>query len=349
MELKIDTIDEAKDDAKTKFLNSPPLISTVTTVFKDRYKPAGGSPNLNEVRSARLAHFGGSLEYETINKLIKKDSSPVKKEKSPEIKEKSPEKKATSPVIIKKSPEKIIENPIDLEKQKEIIRGKIREMNMRALAEKYPVIKRVDPPVPEEIIPTVIQTVSIPSQIPLSNKLNEANKLGAIKKVPLKRQVDVVEIPQKSFTEFEEKILNIQEEEKPELKNLELKKPVKVSSSVQTNQVVQLSHSSSIGNLTKSKKLEDLYAVPTTVVELQKDIPSQNSYGSNILVKNSGLESDKLEKLSEQLQSKDGIECFKKTLKAINKSNTNTIAINKMLRDLEAAIWEGKFELAGKF
>lgn len=124
------------------------------------------TPDLNEIRNARLARFNQKLSENENSNFMRKQS---------------PEKFFTDRIDFN--------DPKSLEREKERLREKIRQMNTKALTEKYPIIK---PTKVEEEKP------SAPILTP-TNTNDAATKLGAIRKV---RKVE----------EIEEKIINKSEE-----------------------------------------------------------------------------------------------------------------------------------------
>jgi RanBP-type and C3HC4-type zinc finger-containing protein 1 len=237
------------------------LVKTTKTIFtNDNHKNL--TPNLNELRNARLARFHTSLD-------IKRNQSETERQNAIATNRKqSPEKKFIEKLDFS--------NPIALEREKERLRDKIRAMNAKAFADKYPVKSEIEKP-SENVQPETPQNIQ------------ESTKLGAIKKVP-KKPLEIIESSE------EEKIIN------KEIKNPQ--KREKISISVQTTIDPR-----------PRKKSEDFSHLPMTVVELTKD------------EKPDVIEETKLAKTA---------------------FNANTMAINKILRNLENAIADGKHDDAAK-
>lgn len=230
------------------------------------------TPDLNEIRNARLARFNQKLHENENSNLTRKQS---------------PEKLFTERINFN--------DPQSLEREKERLREKIRQMNSKAMTEKYPVhkpIKQIE-----------LQKHEIPSAPVLTptNTNDSPTKLGAIKKV---RKVEEI---------VEEKIINKNEE---------------VTKSDSTSQTTLKNN---------KKKIEDENHLPITILDISEK-PTQENFTANQKVE--------VNKISDQLQSRDGIKNFKASL-AMNK--TDTLAINKILRYLEMAIMEGNHHEAAQF
>ncbi|KAG5675163.1 hypothetical protein PVAND_005089 [Polypedilum vanderplanki] len=284
-ETKIEMIAEESNENDNKSSDENKII--VKTIKENDQKSNENEPDLNEIRSARLARFNTSLD-------MKKNLTEVERSNVTANRKQSPEKKITEKLDFT--------DPIALEREKERLREKIRAMNAKALAEKYPVLKKEENPSNEISEESKIA----PTAPPLSPSNITNTKLGAIKKVlkkPIETQQQQNEIEEQA-TALEEKIIN------KEIKVQEQPKREKISTTVQTSVDIKL-----------RKKSEDL--VPTTVVELVK--------------KNNNEE--KIKKEDDEIPQVT----FRFPL------NTNTIAINKILRNLENAIADGKHLEAAEF
>lgn len=259
-----------------------------------RSSPKKATPDLNEIRSARLAKFNLLSNFKK-NYSIDENSNGIRK-KSPE----------------KIFPDKLdFSDPVALEQEKERLREKIRAMNAKALADKYPVLKKL----PDKTEP--VPEASAPPLTPLTPaNTADPTKLGAI------RKVFKSEARRESFEKDknDEKILNNESSSEKAPKKL-------VSSTVQT----------SLGEA----KLDEAAAVPLTVAELIKPKETEAKNSPQLTVK----QQVEVDEISDQLKSKDGIETFKATLRT---NKTNTLAINKILRDLENAIADGRYDDAGQ-
>lgn len=229
---------------------------SIEVILEEPNKVKVKTPDLNEVRSARLAKF--NLAANLKRSQLYEENANMSRKKSPE----------------KRFPDKLdFSDPVALEVEKERLREKIRAMNAKALADRYPVLRKQTDRIEDRQ-----QGVSWspgPSAPPLTptNTQEASSRLGAIRKT--------FKTPPDS-----EKILNQEETKKP------------------------------------PKKLEE---VPETAKVR-----------------------DEVEELYDQLQSKDGIESFKATLRSKSINKSNTLAINNILRNLEDAIADGKFDEAAQ-
>jgi len=275
------------------------------------------TPDLNEIRSARLARFHTSLE-------IKKNQSEVERMNVTVNRKQSPEKKFSDKLDFS--------DPAALEREKERLRDKIRAMNAKALAEKYPVLNKS---INEE--PNETENVIEPAALPLaSENTPENSKLGAIKKV-LKKPL---EVRHDSFENqaiaLEEKIIN-KDSKPPEVPKVE--KREKISISVQTNPEVKV-----------RKKSEDL--LPTTVTELSKRNEKEDVVKVNVATPMLNGFAEKIpEKIEPKISEVNIVKIDPAALQVKDKSSpiyTNTIAINKILRHLEHAISEGRHDEAAQ-
>ncbi|KAL7043863.1 hypothetical protein ACKWTF_001691 [Chironomus riparius] len=294
--------------------NVLPLINADKTEQQNGDVNLRSTPDLNEIRSARLARFHTSLE-------IKKNQSEVERLNVTVNRKQSPEKKFSDKLDFS--------DPAALEREKERLRDKIRAMNAKALAEKYPVLKK---PINEE----ENESESLTEQ----SASSENSKLGAIKKV-LKKPL---ETRQDSFEDqaiaLEEKIIN-KESKPPEVPKIE--KREKISISVQTNPEVKI-----------RKKSEDL--LPTTVAELSKRNEKEEVKVNGEALKTiptilNGFTEKILEKVEPKTLEKTIVKIEPIALEVKEKSSpiyTNTIAINKILRHLEHAISEGRHDEAAQ-
>lgn len=309
---KINVIEEEnveKDEMKLRKFEDSVIVKTKPVIYSTPKESKAEkslilekTPNLSEVRSARLAKFN------LLSSNIKKDEEFSHNSNQKQ----SPEKKFVDKLDFS--------NPVALELEKERLREKIRAMNAKALAEKYPVLprileKNVEAP-PEPTAPQISPT--------------DQSKLGAIRKI----FKSPAEPRRESFNKpkSEDKILNGGRETSREKSEKRESSNEKVSISVQTVTDVKRS----------SRKVEDLTLIPATVNELQKpEVANQESELTS-------AQKVEVEEISDQLKSQDGIESFKATLKSKSINMRNTLAINKILRFLEIAISEGKYDEAAQ-
>lgn len=302
--------DVIEEEATEKIKEDTVIVKTTPSIYSEPKEVKTEvnvrklkSPNLDEIRSARLAKFNMLSNFKR-NQVEDENSFALNTNRK-----QSPEKKF---------PDKLdFSDPIALELEKERLREKIRAMNAKALTERYPLLKRV----PEnKVLPSELSA----QPTPLPNA--EASKLGAIRKT----FKNPFEARRGSFEKEkgDEKILNQDAIEKTE----------KVSISVQTKVEDK-----------REPKLRDSAFLPTTVSELSKDEKRNDEtaavkVGSELTTK----QQEEVEVISDQLKSRIGIETFKATLRSKSINKTNTLAINKILRNLENAICEGKYDDAAQ-
>lgn len=154
--------------------------------------PTKTTPDVNEVRSARLAKFN-LLPHFKPNQFddVNSNATSTNRKQSPE----------------KKFPDKLdFSNPKALELEKERLRGKIRAMNAKALTEKYSVLKRIPENREETNAAVALPEPTAPVASPATT--NDSSKLGAIRKT-FKPSLEV-------RRGSDEKILNQETGEKPE-------------------------------------------------------------------------------------------------------------------------------------
>lgn len=265
---------ESIDEKPAPLLDSSVVITTVVPVFQAPTAEESiklDNLNIEEIRNARIARFSANLDDEL----------------------KIEEKETTPPIS-------------NIEKEKERLRDMIRQMNARALAERYPLVQS------SSLDENTSSAPSIVGVIPKSNLNNDSNKLGAIKKF----------FGKKPETEME---LN--------------EKPLKISSSAQNSGYIKKNELPTTVADLNDEKINNIYEnYPTN---LNQVIDDKN-------IKLSEQERAKVYEITEQLKSKKGLEDFRATLRTSPKrmSNTSTLAINKIMRNLETAIMEGQHELA---
>lgn len=280
---------------------TPTIYSSIEPTTKQEMNVCEkATPDFNEVRSARLARFNPLPNFKK-NNFNANNSNEIGSnfKQSPE----------------KRFPDKLdFSDPAALELEKERLREKIRAMNAKALAEKYPVLNKL----PEKEIK--VETAEVPPTTPQATPLTpiDPSKLGAIRKT--------FKSPLESRRGSDEKILN---------QPMIVEKSDKVSTSVQTKNDLRKTFC----------KSEEKMFVPTTVFDVVEDektvTDDKKQIDSELTIK------EQVEEISDQLKSKDGIESFKATLRQ-NANRTNTLAINKILRHLEMAIADGKYDDAAQ-
>lgn len=303
----------SSEKSVSPLIDSSAVVTTVTSVFfappaktDDMSKKPSVTRNMEEVRLARLAKFSEN------NK--------------PKLQEKSEEDVTANDKY--NAAVSNITDSTSLEREKQRLREMIRAMNARALAEKYPVIQR------SVSLDDEKSTISRDTQF---KQVNEEQGLkpgtGVIKKIFNRKQyVEDKEIADNS---------NFASNSKLDKEKLFLKLPPEQP-------------------LVSSKlNRPDVLSLPTPIQELNEDEispspskPSQKyEVAEPVNIDNSNCSTDDkpdLVKISQELNSSKGLENFKATLRGSSKqfNNTNTLALNKILKNLELAISEGKHELA---
>lgn len=309
---------------KQGLIDSSAVITTQTSVYvaplptkhsENFHTITGDQPSIDELRAVRVAKFtetkttGQPSESE---RMTKPDQQTVLLEKP------------------------LLTDHNSLEREKQRLRDMIRAMNAKALAEKYPVIKKevllVAPSPKEEVRPT--------ENTKENNVVNDdATRLGAIKKLfhrKLERDDNVIADNTNCNTSKIEQDKKIYKEpfskvsieaqtpivRRPEM--IMLPAPILEMNENDLSPIfpVQPSLESIV-----DKEIDNIYA------QLKMDIPKDEN---------------NLTEISQQLNSTKGLEDFKSTLKSSSKhiSNTNTLALNKILKNLEVAICDGNHEQA---
>ncbi|CRL00748.1 CLUMA_CG014004, isoform A [Clunio marinus] len=300
-ETSIDVIEEEtsvlndKNDDNIVIMTATPTITSIPNHDKKNEIERKVTPNLNEVRSARLAKFNLFSNFKKNNSDVNANTN---RKQSPE----------------KKFPDKLdFSDPIALEQEKERLREKIRKMNAKALAEKYPVMKTIQ--LKEEENQTKVNESLLLPPLP---SYTDQTKLGAIRKVfknsPGNRRASMEKENNIEIVLNRAEII-VDSKEKSE----------RISSSVQTS-------------LDSKKPRRNDEIIPTVISDLIK--PQDSPLTSQ--------QQEEVEEISDQLKSKDGIESFRANLRTKTINQTNTLAINKILRNLETAIAEGKFDEAAQ-
>lgn len=376
-------IDSPKLSARSKLENSPEItrkssnlemtanksVENVNKCSKELESGSGATsfeeskkvlPTIEEMRQARLAKFSD---------LSQTSSIPVQK-KIPESVEKVSNEGTSN------ESKNRLDNPDELEKEKQKLREMIRAMNAKALAEKYPILQK-STSLTESEPSTKTQMLTLSetdltdrkqfysdrpkSEIPdskqqqmasrnlLSLDLNQRTSNGqqfggAIKKVYPRKQENI-------------------EDDQDIADNLNYS-----NTKLEKDGLMKISSFSQTINDGLMKK--DYLILPSPIQELNENDENINSpIKSNYYM---GLKEDlsmsiydnylddsmghidkdlkHLEEISQQLNTQKGLDDFKATLKASNKkiNNTNTLALNKILKNLETAIAAGEHELAAK-
>lgn len=290
--------------------------------------------DLDEVRNARIARFSTNMEND----------------------------RPTSPVNLPSAEThtKVLEMDDEaLEKEKERLREMIRAMNAKALADKYPVLQK--PPTSsgpsKRESPLVQRRNGFVSAIPVSTKspkpmrkasptmsrravpaeehppvVAEPYKLGAIKKTFLRKPEEVKPINKLN----EAKIINQEVRSLPRDQNVVT--PV-IPETVSELSEPQLVLTNDVQKVRYEAMDEQQFKASNTQ---RNGAPLQNQF--------SDQQNEKVRQISKQLRSAQGVENFKNTLKyaSTQMNRSNTLAINKLLRNLEIAIGDGAHDRAAK-
>lgn len=309
---------------KQGLIDSSAVITTQTSVYvaplpikhsENVHTITGDQPSIDELRAVRVAKFSETRTTEQPNET----------------------ERITKPALQTSVMEKpLLTDHNSLEREKQRLRDMIRAMNAKALAEKYPVIKKevllVAPTTKEEVR-------SAENKIETNVANDDATRLGAIKKLfhrKSERDDNVIADNTNYITSKIEQDKKIYKEpfskasieahtptvRRPEM--LMLPAPILEMNENDISPIfpVQPSLESIV-----DKEIDNIYA------QLKMDIPNDEI---------------NLTEISQQLNSTKGLEDFKSTLKSSSKhmSNTNTLALNKILKNLEVAICDGNHEQA---
>ncbi|KAJ6648215.1 RanBP-type and C3HC4-type zinc finger-containing protein 1 [Pseudolycoriella hygida] len=306
------TITKSSERLTSSLIDSSAVVTTVTTVF--HAPPAKDDSDA----SKRLANR--NLEEVRLARLAKfsQDTTPQLVEKSEKCNNKSDD---------------IAVPPIDstsLEREKLRLREMIRAMNARALAEKYPVLQK---------------SASLD---------DDTSKIKAQETQAVKEEQGL-----KPGTGVIRKVFN----RKPIVEDKEIADNSNFASNSKLDKEKLFLKLSPEPSASSSKpQRPDVLLIPTPIQELNEDekspTPTKISKLSRkeeppITIDSSkctDAEKPDLVKISQELNSSKGLENFKATLRGSSKqfSSTNTLALNKILKNLEVAIVEGKHELAAK-
>lgn len=248
-------------------------------------------------------------------------------------------RKSSSPSNIKRE----ITTEDELEKEKERIREMIRQMNARALAEKYPVIKSPQPTNKVDKEPESVSS-STPAIVGGIRKMapppNDQNKLGAIKKLFARKDKSKEDSPTSDTkSETNETVIKnnkiyenfpIYENIKDDVKN--------------DDKLVIVETSLCNGNETSPNNSDKYLQNDFAKVRSRDDVSKSGSRDIELTVQ----QNEQIQEITEQLKSRKGVDDFKATLRTSPKkmNNTDTLAINKILRNLEDAISDGEYEMA---
>ncbi|XP_058452225.1 uncharacterized protein LOC131430941 [Malaya genurostris] len=265
--------------------------------------------DIDEVRSARIARFSTHLEEEVSNE------------------------RSTTNFNVKQV-QNMDEEALEMEKLK--LREMIRTMNAKALADKYPVLQK--PPVsnhqPKRDSPLVQRKNGFISSIPVCTKspksLRKSSPTAIQRNLPTTEHSPVVAEPYKLGA----------------VKKTFLKKPDELKPKLKSNESKIINQE--INNLLQPLKVAE------TIASLNDSTMVLNNDAKCPLVEAavnlSDHQNEKVRQISNQLRSAQGVKNFRNTLKnnSTSLNRTSTIAINKLLRNLEMAIGEGAHDRAAK-
>lgn len=299
--------------------------AVVTTVVAPLASPeptvegaAASQINLDEVRNARIARFSTNLD--------KNDAG----EEQP----------------------KHVEDMDDeaLEKEKERLREMIRAMNAKALADKYPVLQKPPSSGPaKRESPLMQRRNGFISAIPVSTNspkpIRKASPTMARKTI-VEEHPPVVAEPYKLGAI---KKTFVRKPEEPKIINQEMKAPAREQNFTPPNipkTVTELNEPKLI--LTNDVQKIRYEVMDEEQFKHHNPTPRQDPLPRPAPF--SDQQNEKVRQISNQLRSAQGVQHFKNTLKYAGTSmtRTNTLAINKLLRNLEIAIGEGAHDRAAR-
>jgi RanBP-type and C3HC4-type zinc finger-containing protein 1 len=216
-----------------------------------------------------------------------------------------------------------------LEREKERLREMIRAMNAKALAEKYPVIHK--PPVAE----------TPPSKIPQSPKLHKIRKELAIEPAPVMKP-PTPEMPSK-----------IPQPSKQPKANNEMANndPTKLGAIKKYFGETEAKSKKIQNGFHKPEAEEQKLVLNNDTNRLRYELMDQSEF------RRKNVSTEKLngqvrfdDEITHQMKSQNGSENIKATLRYTSNgmNKTNTLAINKILRNLENAISDGQHDLAAQ-
>ncbi|XP_038112733.1 uncharacterized protein LOC6036441 isoform X1 [Culex quinquefasciatus] len=311
------------DDEKLK--ENAVVVTTVPTVIAPLASPeptVEGVPtsqiDLDEVRNARIARFSTNLD--------KNDDEPPK-----HVQDMDDEA---------------------LEKEKERLREMIRAMNAKALADKYPVLQKPPSSGPaKRESPLMQRRNGFISGIPVST--NSPKPIRKASPTMAKRAAPIVEehppVVAEPYKLGAIKKTFVRKTEEPKIINQEVRSPAREQNlSPQTipKTVTEL-------NEPKLVLTNDVQRIRYEVMDEEQFKQQNPAPRHDTLTRQapfSDQQNEKVRQISHQLRSAQGVQHFKNTLKYAGTSmtRTNTLAINKLLRNLELAIGEGAHDKAAR-
>lgn len=303
-------------------IDSSAVITTKPSVFvapqpaqHANSKPTSNSPDIDQMRAVRIAKFGD----EKFKRTASEEPPRIAKRAS-----QTPEGKSYPECSVSDGqPHKLHEKPLltdrgSLEREKQRLRDMIRAMNAKTLADKYPVNSNRNEVVQQE-------------GRPLATEVGQ----GAIKKVFTRRSEPPVDTIITNNTNFQDEKTNgnvaMDKLALPTNLNLKPRQPPPDSLLLLPSPIAEineddLSPSSPAAHALVDQQIDSIYAKLK-----DKDNAAQNS----------------VEMESYRRNTEKGLDDFRATLKK-TRNRTNTLVLNKILKDLEVAIGEGQHEQAAK-
>lgn len=294
-----------------------PLVSMEATVEVG----TASSIDLDEVRNARIARFSTNLD-----------------------KQENDEEGA-----------KHVEDMDDeaLEKEKERLREMIRAMNAKALADKYPVLQKPPSSGPtKRESPLMQRRNGFVSGIPVST--NSPKPIRKASPTMAKRATSVIveehaPVVAEPYKLGAIKKTFVRKPEEPKIINQEVRAPVREQNLTPPNIPKTVSEM----NESKLVLTNDVQRIRYEVMD-EEQFKHHNPTPRHDPLPRPSLSdqqtNEKVRQISNQLRSAQGVQHFKNTLKYAGTSmnRTNTLAINKLLRNLELAIGEGAHDRAAR-
>lgn len=304
------------DNKRNSLIDSSAVVTTIPSVFvapqPARHYAASNSPDLDQMRAVRIAKFGEDKHHQrTASEEPPKTFTRVSQ--SPDTNSSSPKNPTVAEDQMQKSNGKpLLTDRGSLEREKQRLREMIREMNAKALADQYPIKPQID------------ESVEI--------RKSEVGQ-GAIRKV----------FTRKSEPPTDKLITETNNYSKVEM---------------------SANHKGAIDKLALPTTLDikptppnSLLLLPSPIAEMNEDDVSPSSPTTQAMV------DQQIDNIYAKLKTDDapesievglhrrntakGLDDFRATLKK-TRNRTNTLALNKILKDLEIAIGEGQHERAAR-
>lgn len=304
------------DNKRASLIDSSSVVTTKPSVFvapqPARHESSSNSPDLDQMRAVRIAKFSEDKLQRTASEEPPRAVS--RTSLSPETNN-SPSRKSSlvSEIQVQKAHDKpLLTDRGSLEREKQRLREMIREMNAKALAAQYP-----------------IKTQTNENQEVRKNEVSQ----GAIRKVFTRTSDPPVD---KLMTDATNYIKG---------NNSSNNKGAADKLSLPTTLDIRQTPPSS------------LLLSPSPIAEINEDDLSPSSPATHAMVDQqidsiyAKLKTDDEPETTEvglhRRNTAKGLDDFRATLKK-TRNRTNTLALNKILKDLEIAIGEGQHEQAAK-